>query len=154
MISGIYDKIVKTIKEIFFAEKPDEYYMQSAVIPFQRKGDKIQIVIITSRNQKHWIIPKGIIEKSLSPQESAEKEAIEEAGVMGHVYSKSIGQYQYKKWGGMCTVQVFLLEVQEILDVWEEMNYRQRKIVPIEEAKALLTESALKKLLDKFHHFV
>jgi len=129
-------------------DKPEWYYTQSAVIPFQKKEDEIHIVIITSRNHKRWIVPKGIVEKELSPQDSAAKEAFEEAGVRGRVYSNAIGEYQYEKWGGICTVQVFPLEVQEILDNWEEMEYRERKIIPLDEAKTLLTEKALKQLLD------
>jgi len=135
-------------------DKPEWYYNQSAVIPFQKNADEIHIVVITSRNHKRWIVPKGIIEQDLSPQDSAAKEALEEAGVKGRVYSNVVGKYQYEKWGSICTVQVFPLEVQEILDNWDEREYRERKIIPLDEAKTLLTEKAFAEILETLQDLI
>ena len=55
----------------------DIRYPQSAVIPFQVKKNRIKILLITSLKAKQWIIPKGIIEKTMTPQESALQEAEE-----------------------------------------------------------------------------
>lgn len=150
---NVHDIIYFSFFKGIFMNKPEWYYTQSAVIPFQKNGDEIHIIVITSRNHKRWIVPKGIVEEALSPEDSAAKEALEEAGVKGQVYSNVIGEYQYEKWGGICTVQVFPLEVQEILENWEEMD-RERKIVPLEEAKTLLTEKALSEMLDTLQIFV
>ncbi len=59
-------------------------YHQSGVVPFRKKGKKkIEIFLITSVKKQRWIIPKGYVEFNLSAFESAKKEAIEEAGVLG-----------------------------------------------------------------------
>ena len=71
------------------------------------------------------MIPKGIIEPDLSPAESAAKEALEEAGVEGRVGTEPLGHYEYEKWGGTCSVEVFVLEVDRVHDEWAE-DHRQR----------------------------
>ncbi len=91
-------------------------YKQAAAIPYRIYNDKLQILLITSRNGKRWIIPKGIIENGDSAQYSAERETEEEAGVRGKIHGSVVGEYEYKKWAGICTVKVFPLLVTEILD--------------------------------------
>lgn len=105
--------------------KPEYWYNQSAVIPFRKVGDEIEILLIRNRKNKKWIIPKGIIEDNLSSRESAIKEAYEEAGIKGNLIKGRIGKYKYKKWGGKCKVKVYALQVQTIFDSWEE-DYRDR----------------------------
>lgn len=122
-------------------------YNQSGVVPFRRGKDGVQILLITSRRRKRWVIPKGIIESDLSPQESAQKEAFEEAGISGKIINKTLGKYTYKKWGGTCTVQVFLLEVEEILEDWPEAFFRTREWISVEEASKRVAEKELKKII-------
>lgn len=112
--------------------KPNYWYKQSSVIPFRKENLSIEFLIITTRKKKNWTFPKGIIEKNLSAQDSAAKEALEEAGVRGLVLQEKLGKYSYKKWGGKCKVRVYALEVIELLDVWEE-DFRERKWVMINE---------------------
>ncbi len=118
--------------------KPAWMFNQSGVIPFLMTDRAIQVVLITSRSSGKWGIPKGIIERNLSPQDSAAKEAHEEAGVVGNVTDRVMATYEYHKWGGVCKVQVFALEVTEVLAEWDEMNDRNRTIVPLAEAIELV----------------
>lgn len=112
---------------------PSDIFDQSAVIPFKNDKKGIKILLIKSRNGK-WIIPKGIIEKGLTPHESARKEAIEEAGVDGVVSDLLIGEYKYDKWGGTCNVKVYPMLVNEELSSWEEDFFRIRKWFNLEKA--------------------
>ena len=67
------------------------FFKQSGVIPVLDN----RLVLITSRKSERWIIPKGYVEKGLSPSESAAKEAYEEAGLIGVVHHHgSIGVRQ------------------------------------------------------------
>ena len=134
--------------------KPEWEFNQSGVIPFRRDCSEIKILLITSRKGKRWVIPKGVIEKDLAPHESAVKEAFEEAGIRGHVYTESLGEYKYRKWGGVCTVAVFLFEVREELDEWPESSFRQRKWMTVIEAGYLVKERALKKMIRDVPVFV
>lgn len=131
------------------ADKPAWLYKQSSVIPFLQTEEGLKVVLITSNSSGHWIFPKGVIERGMTPAESAAKEALEEAGVAGEVSDEMIAEYEYEKWGGVCHVQVFALEVSEVLETWEEMGHRQRKIVEVAEAMTLL-KPALKEILEKF----
>jgi len=124
-------------------------YNQSGVIPFRYEQNEIKILLITSRNRRRWIIPKGIVELDMSPIESAANEAYEEAGVKGKIYPKPVGKFRYQKWGGTVTVQVYLLEVTEILADWPESFFRERRWLNIEEAEKLIDRKALKQLI---HH--
>ncbi len=126
--------------------KPDYFYIQSGVIAFRMRGGEMQVLLITSTGGKRWVIPKGIVEPGLSASVSAAKEAEEEAGLEGTVYPTPMGTYQCEKWGGTCTVEVFLMEVVEVWDDWPE-SFRRRQWMTIEEAAALVREADLKQLL-------
>ncbi len=127
--------------------KPWWFYNQSGVIPYRVENDEVEILLITSRRRKRWIIPKGIIERDMSPQESAAKEALEEAGVKGRVHAIPLGEYQYKKWNGTCNVAVFPFAVDDVLETWSESGVRQRRWVSVEDATGLVDEDALKHLI-------
>ena len=132
------------------------HFEQSAVIPFRMNKNIPEILLITSQSGKRWIIPKGFVEPNLSPAESAVKEAYEEAGVKGTVYSKRLGSYDYEKWGGICSVVVFPMKVEQELQNWPERMWRERKWVTIKQASDILDDrvpreilQALEKLLNK-----
>jgi phosphohistidine phosphatase len=123
-------------------------YLQSAVIPYKYLDGMLQILLIKSRDGK-WIIPKGIIENGSTPQESARREAIEEAGVNGKVENKLLGEYKYEKWGGVCNVKVFALKVEEEYEKWEEDYFRIRKWFFIDEAINIVSNNRITELLKK-----
>ena len=56
-------------------DRPAYYYTQSSVIPYRWTNSKLQVMIVSSSKNKHWVVPKGIVEPGLSPQLSAAKEA-------------------------------------------------------------------------------
>ena len=129
-------------------------YNQSGVIPFRYRDGILEILLITSRRKKHWVIPKGIIEGDLSSQESALQEAYEEAGIKGTIKLASLGRYRYKKWGGTCRVEVFLMQVDEELETWPEDYFRERKWLDLESAQDLIDVPGLKKLLAKVPQYL
>ena len=116
------------------ANKPDWLFKQSGVIPYIRKGNDTQIVLVTSASRNGWVLPKGVIERFMTPENSAAKEALEEAGVIGNVGKDIVAEYEYEKWGSICHVKVYALEVTELLDSWQEMDKRERRVVGIDEA--------------------
>ena len=92
-------------------------------------------------------VPKGLVEEDLSPAESAAREAYEEAGIMGEVLPEPVGCYSYKKWGGTCEVEVYLLEVDTLYEDWPEREYRERKWLTGKEALAKVDDRVPRKLL-------
>jgi 8-oxo-dGTP pyrophosphatase MutT (NUDIX family) len=130
--------------------KPDWYYRQSAVVPYRWQDDKLEVLLITSRKRKRWIIPKGIVEPDMTAYASAAKEALEEAGVIGRVGTRPIAEYSYSKWGGTCTVEVFPLQVEKQLDDWLEIGFRRRRWATVEEAVNLVEQPDMRAILRRF----
>jgi len=128
---------------------PDYFYTQSAVLPYRLLDGKLQIMLIASRKATRWVIPKGVKEPELSLRDSADKEALEEAGIRGELDDEPIGDYDYKKWGGVCNVVVFPMAVSESVpeEEWEE-SHRERRWLDPKKAKSLIAEPALRKLVD------
>lgn len=127
--------------------------VQSGAIPFFIQDGQIKIVLITSRQTGQWSIPKGLIEDDMTPEASASKEALEEAGVEGYIDNKLFGEYFYEKWGATYQVEVYLLEVKKILDKWDEMRIRSRKIVTITEAIKIIKKEQLE-LMKDFNDYI
>jgi phosphohistidine phosphatase len=134
-------------------ERPEYYYRQSAVIPYRSSGDDLQLLMITSRKKKRWIVPKGIVEPGLLPAESAAKEALEEGGMKGVVNPRPIGHYSYEKWGGSCKAEVFVMEVTEVLEQWEE-DFRDREWVGLTEAMERIREEGLREICSRLPDFI
>lgn len=131
-----------------YRDRPAYYYTQSSVIPFRQNGNRLEILVIESSKKKHWVVPKGIKDPGLSPQESAAKEAWEEAGVEGRVLDQPLGEYVYDKWGSTCTCTVYPMEVTKVIPEaeWEE-SHRGRRWVTPEQASEHLKQEALKDLV-------
>ncbi len=125
-------------------------FQQASAIPFRVYEDKLQILLIKSRNGKKWIVPKGIIEEGDSAISTAMKETEEEAGAVGIVKKGKLGSYEYNKWDGKCKVKVFAMEVKETLDEWEEMHFRERKWESSQLAIQIVKPKPLQKILKKF----
>ena len=128
-------------------QKPDNYFLQSGVIPFRIKDEKLEVLLITSRKKKKWIIPKGIIETGMKPYESAAHEALEEAGVIGEVSKDPVGSYKLKKWDGICEVLVYPMKVENETTQWMEDSFRERKWFSIEGALEVIERNKIKKLI-------
>jgi len=130
-------------------KNPDNYYLQSGVIPFRINEERLEILLITSRKKKNWIIPKGIIESGMKPYESAALEALEEAGVIGQVSKEPLGKYKVKKWEGVCEVLVYQLKVEKETQQWLEDSFRDRKWFSAEGAKEVVARKKIIKLISK-----
>ena len=121
-------------------------FPQSAVIPWRRREGRVEVLLITSRKRRRWVVPKGLVEPHLSPADSARAEAFEEAGIEGVVSPDPVGRYEYAKWGGICHVEVFLMAVERVLETWPE-GFRERVWLPPADAAARLWEADLADLV-------
>lgn len=134
----------------FMSEATPQYILQAGVIPYRKSGPAIEVLLVTSRSRKRWIIPKGNIESHLDARESARLEAYEEAGVIGRITSTPIGTYRHdsKK---PTRVEVYLMEVEEVLpeERWPEHDKRSREWMPLADAEARVLEDGLKVLLSR-----
>jgi 8-oxo-dGTP pyrophosphatase MutT (NUDIX family) len=113
-------------------------YHQAAAIPFRLLNNRFKILLITSRSNRQWIIPKGLIDPGMTAEQTAIQEAYEEAGITGVLYNKPILEFSYRKWRGTCLVKTYFLRVEQELENWPEKFIRQRRWVSLSEASKLL----------------
>jgi len=125
-----------------------EKFDQSGVIPFRKYKGGIEILLVTTI-KGNWTIPKGIIEDNHTPQESALKESVEEAGVWGIVADTAVGSYKFEKWGGTCRVKVYTMEVTKVFKKWEEDHFRERLWVSLEKTQKMIKKKKLAKLIKR-----
>jgi phosphohistidine phosphatase len=104
---------------------------QASAIPFRRHGDAWEVCLITSTRSGAWGFPKGVIDPGETPEQTALKEAYEEAGLGGEIVSRAVGRYRYEKWGDQLDVDVFLMAVASCDSEWHEMELRQRRWVAL-----------------------
>jgi len=109
-------------------------------------------MLVTSRETRRWIIPKGWPHKGRTPHRSAAREAYEEAGVVGRVRKDPLGFFLYEKHlrtGSIvvCNVQVFALEVQRQRRNWPERHVREIKWLSPGQAARAVREPMLAKII-------
>ncbi|MFN3868603.1 MAG: NUDIX hydrolase [Hyphomicrobiaceae bacterium] len=125
---------------------------QYAALPYVAIGGGLLVCLATSRETRRWIIPKGWPKKKLAPHVLAAEEAMEEAGLAGHISPAPLGSYVYEKRfvgqpSRMCRVVVFpLLVTSQALD-WPERAERELVWVPATDAAALVDEAELAAML-------
>ncbi|GAA3065144.1 NUDIX hydrolase [Rhizobium viscosum] len=116
-------------------------------------GERLAL-LITSRETKRWVIPKGWPIKGLLPHEVAEREAWEEAGVKGKAAEQSFGTYTYLKKLDDGTeipafVEVHVLEVRCTKNKFPERHERTVAWVTLVEAVGMVSEPELQGLFRK-----
>ena len=125
--------------------------MQVAALPFRKRGKTFEVLLITSRETRRWVIPKGWPMKGKKDWNAAATEAYEEAGIKGDVSHKSIGVFRYLKrrdaGGFECEVAVYPFEVTKLLDEWPEQDERRRKWFEAARAAELVAEEGLKAII-------
>jgi 8-oxo-dGTP pyrophosphatase MutT (NUDIX family) len=130
-----------------------ERSIQVAALCYRECADGKQILLITSRDTKRWILPKGWPIEGLDGPGSAAQEAWEEAGVRNAcVLPEPVGTYGYdKRLRGDVVLpvetSVYLTHVGGLADNFPEVDERTRTWVSPEEAAAMVDEPELKSIL-------
>ncbi|MEM7227179.1 MAG: NUDIX hydrolase [Planctomycetota bacterium] len=110
---------------------------QSGVVPYRWRHANIEVLLVTNRSARRWIVPKGHIEPDMTPMESAAREAYEEAGVRGTVIPTVLGTLQICRRDRLRTVELYPLHVEAVLDHWPECDRRCRQWVTWSVAMAM-----------------
>tara|TARA_R110002167_G_scaffold60368_14_gene170602 strand:+ start:260 stop:703 length:444 start_codon:yes stop_codon:yes gene_type:complete len=128
--------------------------VQSGVLAYRQRGEKLQILLITSRDTGRWVMPKGNVARGLTPRRSAGKEAFEEAGITGVIARRALGHYYYRKseqkGGRICRVELFPMQVMRMAGVWPEKSMRKRKWMSCSAAARSVMEADLGELIRDF----
>ena len=128
-------------------------HLQYAALPYRRHSNlELEVLLVTSRETRRWIIPKGWRVQKLAPHRSAAHEAMEEAGLVGRIGNRAIGSYGYGKrlsTGSVipCRVMIFALRVSKQLASWPEQDQRRTKWFKPETAAKAVKEPELRAII-------
>jgi len=128
---------------------------QYAALPWRSaEGGRIEVLLITSRETRRWVIPKGWPIKGMSSKMSAAREAYEEAGIEGQM-GKKLGLYHYQKRLRSGRIQpvrvaVYPMQVSAELEDWPEKGQREKHWLAADEASVLVEEPELQAIIAAF----
>ncbi len=126
---------------------------QCGALPFRLDDSgRIEVLLVTSRETRRWVIPKGWPIRKLRPNETAAREAYEEAGLAGDVSPEPYGVFTYDKRLKSrsfvpCTVDVYLMRVAKEQKRWPERDERERRWFDAQTAAELVDEPELSDLI-------
>lgn len=129
---------------------------QVAALPWRRGADGgVEILLITSRETRRWVTPKGGRMSGKTDAEAAAQEALEEAGIEGVITDRPLGSFRYlkvlkRRASRWCTVDVYGLEVGVEHADWQERQERERVWVGREAAARMVEEPDLQALIAGF----
>ncbi len=127
---------------------------QFGALCWRIRNGKLQVLLITTRRTRRWVVPKGWPIEGATPAQAAATEAYEEAGVEGEVRDQCLGIFAYtKEMDGddlPCVVAVFPLKVRTVHKVWPEKDNRSRRWERPKKAARLVQEPELQRMLVGF----
>ncbi len=129
---------------------------QIAALPYRIEADgSASVMLITSRDTRRWVIPKGNRMKGIDPHHAAALEAFEEAGIKGLLCPTSLGSFEYDKRRDDGTtraarVEVYPLAVTEESPTWPEQHQRLRQWFGLAAAVFAVDEPDLKTIIGSF----
>ncbi|PPQ30319.1 hypothetical protein CCR94_13245 [Rhodoblastus sphagnicola] len=127
---------------------------QVAALPW-RLTDRLEIMLVSSRQTRRWIIPKGWPMAGRAAFGAAAIEALEEAGLLGVIDETPFGRFTYAKTfsrgrSAACEVDVFPLRVIRQRRDWPEKGERETRWFGAEEAAANVSDPELGALIARF----
>jgi 8-oxo-dGTP pyrophosphatase MutT (NUDIX family) len=120
--------------------------IQAGCLPIRRSNKGDEVLLITSRYRGDWILPKGSIEEGEKARRAAVREAAEEAGVRGQVLD-CLGLFMQPRGETSWPLEVFVLEVDEVLDSWPEQNERRRAWYSVHDALVAASRHEMREAL-------
>lgn len=128
---------------------------QYAALPYICNPDgTLEVLVMSSRETRRAVIPKGWPMKNRKSWKAAEIEARQEAGVLGVVGRRRLGQYRYwkrlERSFALVKVSVFPLRVTRHLTDWREKHERVLFWMNPEDAATLVDEPELGELIRDF----
>lgn len=132
-----------------------EVRTQFGALCWRQRAGKVEVLLVTSRRRKRWIIPKGWPVDGATPAGAAETEAWEEAGATGKVTPVCLGIFSYEKEFLRdelipCVVAVFPLKVKKLEGAYPEKQERKRKWFTLKKAAKIVDEPELAAMISRF----
>jgi 8-oxo-dGTP pyrophosphatase MutT (NUDIX family) len=149
--SSLFGRVQRRLSALAWVGHRQQY----AALPWRRTKAGIEILLITSRETRRWVIPKGWPMITLAAPDAAAQEAFEEAGVRGEIDPTPLGAFRYRKRlksgkSEPCRVDVYPLAVAIEEAVWPEKRQRTRRWLPALEAARMVEEVGLRRIIEAF----
>jgi 8-oxo-dGTP pyrophosphatase MutT (NUDIX family) len=140
------------MKRSQFSPATGDARSQVAALCWRMHRDRVEVLMITSRDTGRWVLPKGWPIAGRDAAGAAVQEAWEEAGVTGVVNPEVLGLFGYDKIVGAkatlpCMVSVFALRVSALARRFPERKERRRKWFAADTAARKVAEPELRMLL-------
>ena len=136
-------------------ERSTSYKAQVGALPVRGLAGHFEVLLVTSRETKRWIIPKGWPMKGKADHDAAAQEAFEEAGALGRIRKHPVGAYAYEKRSvpksELVRVMVYLLHVSKEAKRWPEQAERIREWMSVKRAAELVGEGGLSKIISRLN---
>jgi 8-oxo-dGTP pyrophosphatase MutT (NUDIX family) len=126
---------------------------QVAALPWRLERDgSVSVLLVTSRINAKWMLPKGWPMPAKDDAQSALQEAREEAGIDGIIAKAPVGSYRYIKLfddGSTKPAQalIYSMRVTSQYSKWDEKGQRKRKWFRPDKAAKAVTEPDLARFL-------
>jgi 8-oxo-dGTP pyrophosphatase MutT (NUDIX family) len=135
------------------ADSRSRNLIQVGALAVRFEGAAPCVMLVTSRETKRWVIPKGWPVRGKENWAAAEQEAKEEAGIIGKTRKQPVGDFYYfkrqVKHFDLCRVEVFVIDFRRQLDVYREKGQRETRWLSLEEAAQIVQEPGLSALLQR-----
>ena len=137
-------------KKTHLAGRPIQY----AALPYRRgeDGTGLEVMLVTSRDTRRWVLPKGWPMRGRKGHQAAAREAFEEAGLVGKIGRRRIGAYAYDKrlkdgTAVVCLVRVYPFAVAGQREEWPERDEREARWFSVAQAAQAVHEPGLAALI-------
>jgi 8-oxo-dGTP pyrophosphatase MutT (NUDIX family) len=120
-----------------------------AALPIRKSRSGTEVLLVTTRKRRHWIVPKGRREKQCEAHITAANEALEEAGVVGKIQKQPLVTFSQrrKRRKRKVIVKVFRLSVRKQLKQWRERGERRLRWLTPKQAANKIRYKPLKAVL-------
>ena len=138
------------------AAQKGEMRTQFGALCYRETRGRPEILLITSRRTRRWIVPKGWPEGGQTPAATAAQEAWEEAGVVGRADNMCMGVFSYNKLVDdgsevPCLVMLYPFRVKSLANAYPEKSERRRKWFTPKKAACRVLEPELAEMLRSFN---
>jgi 8-oxo-dGTP pyrophosphatase MutT (NUDIX family) len=147
--------MIKQLPLKLHASQKRDVRSQFAALCYRVQNGRVEVLLITSRRSKRWIVPKGWPIDEMTPAQSAAREAWEEAGVIGKPVDICLGLFSYRKVMEdaetlPCVAMVYPVKVKKLAKDYPEAGERKRRWVSRKKAAQMVSEPELSRILRDF----
>jgi 8-oxo-dGTP pyrophosphatase MutT (NUDIX family) len=140
--------LVESTHSVF---EPRSFGFQVAAVCYRRSGSTVEFLLINT-SAGRWTFPKGRVNDGLSPVAAAEREALEEAGVIGRIEARHFASYLHCRRDEELVIRAFLMEVHRVSPPME--RYRTPRWVGLKQAKRMLARERAPKYTREIHRVI